>query len=63
MVPRSSPCVPQQVKTGLQQLLQGALMNDHLLPEPTLGASLLGVLLQFRKHQVAVSGEIRAMFY
>lgn len=42
---------------------QGSSMNDQLLPGPTLGPSLLGVLLRFRQHSVAVSGDIRAMFH
>lgn len=42
---------------------QGISMNDQLLPGPTLGPSLLGVLLRFRQHQVAVSGDISAMFH
>ncbi|KAL0199428.1 hypothetical protein M9458_007968, partial [Cirrhinus mrigala] len=42
---------------------QGRSLNDSLLPGPTLGASLLGVLLRFREHAVAVSGDIRGMFH
>lgn len=42
---------------------QGLSLNDTLLPGPTLGASLLGVLLRFREHAVAVSGDIRGMFH
>lgn len=42
---------------------QGQNLNNHLLPGPTLGASLLGVLLRFREHAVAVSGDIRGMFH
>ncbi|XP_052405908.1 uncharacterized protein LOC127951863 [Carassius gibelio] len=42
---------------------QGISLNDTLLPGPTLGPSLLGVLLRFREHAVAVSGDIRAMFH
>ncbi|KAJ8356221.1 hypothetical protein SKAU_G00190150 [Synaphobranchus kaupii] len=38
-------------------------MNDRLLPGPSLGLSLLGVLLRFRQHQVAVSGDICSMFH
>ena len=39
------------------------ILNEHLLPGPPLGASLLGVLLRFRQHAVAVSGDIKAMFH
>ena len=42
---------------------QGKSLNDCLLPGPILGSSLIGVLLRFRKHQVAVSGDIKAMFH
>ncbi|XP_073789994.1 uncharacterized protein [Danio rerio] len=42
---------------------QGRNLNDTLLPGPTLGASLLGVLLRFRQHAVAVSGDIKSMFH
>ncbi|XP_052456318.1 uncharacterized protein LOC128016040 [Carassius gibelio] len=38
-------------------------LNDNLLPGPTLGPPLLGVLLRFRQHAVAISGDIRAMFH
>jgi len=40
-----------------------ASLNDQLLPGPTLGSSLLGVLLRFRQYPVAISGDIRSMFH
>ncbi|CAM4638688.1 unnamed protein product [Leuciscus chuanchicus] len=41
----------------------GLSLNDQLLPGPTLGPSLLGVLLRFRQHPVAVSSDIKGMFH
>lgn len=38
-------------------------LNEQLLPGPNLGPSLLGVLLRFRKHSVAISGDIKGMFH
>lgn len=42
---------------------QGQNLNNYLLPGPTLGASLLGVLVRFREHRVAISGDIKQMFH
>ncbi len=42
---------------------QGKSLNSQLLPGPMLGPSLLGVLLRFRQHTVAVSGDIKSMFH
>ena len=42
---------------------QGQNLNEYLLPGPPLGASLVGVLLRFREHAVAVSGDIKGMFH
>lgn len=41
----------------------GQSLNSQLLPGPTLGPTLLGVLLRFREHSVAISGDIKAMFH
>ncbi len=41
----------------------GQSLNEQLLPGPTLGPSLLGVILRFRQHAVAVSGDIKGMFH
>ena len=37
--------------------LHGLNLNHSLLPGPTLGPSLVGVLLRFREHSVAISGD------
>lgn len=41
---------------------RGHSLNDYLLPGPVLDPSLLGVLLRFREHRVAVSGDRKGMF-
>ncbi|KAL0151949.1 hypothetical protein M9458_052756 [Cirrhinus mrigala] len=42
---------------------KGTSLNDHLLPGPILGPTLLGVLLHFREHPVAISSDIKGMFH
>ncbi|XP_048010442.1 uncharacterized protein LOC125244397 [Megalobrama amblycephala] len=42
---------------------KGTSLNEQLLPGPNLGPSLLGVLLRFRQHSVAISGDIKGMFH
>lgn len=42
---------------------EGHNLNKYLLPGPALGPSLLGVLLRFREHPVAISGDIKGMFH
>lgn len=42
---------------------EGKSLNELLLPGPTLGPSLLGVLIRFRQYPVAVSGDIKGMFH
>lgn len=38
-------------------------LNELLLAGPTLSSSLIGVLLRFREHAVAVSSDIKGMFH
>lgn len=38
-------------------------LNSQLLPGPILGPSILGVLLRFRQHKPAISGDIRSIFH
>ena len=42
---------------------QGVSLNDTLLQGPDLNNPLIGVLLRFRKHQVAVSCDIEKMYH
>ncbi len=42
---------------------QGMNLNESLLPGPVLSPSLLGVLIRFREHSVAVSGDVKGMFH
>ncbi|XP_073718572.1 uncharacterized protein [Misgurnus anguillicaudatus] len=42
---------------------QGQSLNEQLLPGPALGPSLLGVIMRFRQHAIAVSGDIKGMFH
>lgn len=42
---------------------QWTSLNEQLLPGPTLSPSLIGVLLRFRQHAVAISGDIKGMFH
>ncbi|KAK7944873.1 hypothetical protein WMY93_000601 [Mugilogobius chulae] len=42
---------------------KGLNLNEWLLPGPTLSPSLVGVLLRFREHNIAISGDIKGMFH
>ncbi len=38
-------------------------LNNYLLPGPTLTSTLLGVLLHFREHAIAITSDIKGMFH
>ncbi len=38
-------------------------LNNYLLPGPTLTSTLLGVLLRFREHAIAITSDIKGMFH
>lgn len=59
------PCSAMQPCPRCRYLrsLSWTKINQHLLPGPTLGASLVGVLLRFREHPIAVSGDIKEIFH
>lgn len=52
-------------KPGLHLLLQSwwSVSQQAAALGPTLGLNLVGVLLQFCQHSVAISGDIQAMFH
>ena len=41
----------------------GVSINDNLLQGPDLTNSLVGVLLRFRREEVAIQADIKSMFY
>ena len=42
---------------------RGSSLNDHLLQEPDLTNSLVGVLIRFRQERVALMSDIESMFH
>ena len=42
---------------------KGMCLNDALTQGPNLANESIGVLIRFRKEQIAVTGDIRAMFH
>lgn len=42
---------------------KGLSVNEHPLPGPTLGATLLVVLLHFKEYAGAISSDIKGMFH
>nr|XP_054596974.1 uncharacterized protein LOC129163443 [Nothobranchius furzeri] len=59
------PQKPSQIRVVFDSnaRFEGMSLNDVLLSGPNLNNSLLGVLLRFRKHQVAITADIQQMFY
>ncbi|XP_034052316.1 uncharacterized protein LOC117532859 [Gymnodraco acuticeps] len=59
------PHKPEQIRVVFDSSAQhhGVSLNDVLLTGPNLNNSLLGVLMQFREEQVAVTTDIKQMFY
>ena len=42
---------------------EGSSLNDHVLQGPDLTNKLTSVLIRFREHEIAVCGDIQAMYY
>lgn len=59
------PQKPSQIRVVFDSSAQfeGMSLNTVLLSGPNLNNSLLGVLVRFRKHPVAVTADIQQMFY
>lgn len=59
------PRKPDQIRVVFDSSAQykGISLNKVLLTGPNLNNSLLGVLMRFRKEQVAVTADIEQMFY
>lgn len=59
------PQKPSQIRVVFDSSAQfeGTSLNAVLLSGPNLNNSLLGVLIRFRKHPVAVTANIQQMFY
>ncbi|XP_051159838.1 uncharacterized protein LOC127280693 [Leptopilina boulardi] len=60
--------VPNKTETKVRIIFdaaaryEGYSLNDFLMAGPTLLKNLIGVLMRFRQHPVAVKGDIRDMF-
>lgn len=64
MEQRTTTCIKQNKRCWqCGRLHQGNNLNELLLPGPTLSSSLLGILLRFREHSIAVSSGIKGMFH
>ena len=63
--PVINPKKPEKVRVVFDCAAKhkGMCLNDALMQGPNLANELIGVLIQFRKEQIAVTGDIRAMFY
>lgn len=53
----------KRIVFNCSHLFQSLNLNGYLHPGPSLGASLLGVLLRFREHAIVISGNIKGMFH
>lgn len=59
------PKTPDQIRGVFDDSakFQGISLNDVLLPGPDLANNLVGILFRFRKNQIAISADIKQMFY
>ena len=62
--PVINPHKPEKVRRvcNASAKYQGVALNDKLLPGPDLLQSLIGIIFRLRKHQIALSADIEAMF-
>ena len=62
--PFMNPHKPEKVRRvcNAAAKFQGVALNDKPLPGPNLLQSLIGIIFRFRKHQIALSADIEAMF-
>lgn len=63
MVHSPPPGDPQWQELRSSFTFRDKNLNELLLAGPNLGASLLGVLLRFREHSIAISSDIKGMFH
>ena len=61
--PIINPHKPQNLEEFATQQPQGVALNDNFLSGPDLLQSLIGIIFRFREHQIALSADIKAMFF